>query len=140
VRARLGIRSPAAAARLLADLRRRPQVKKLLLIGAAVVVLAVAGGGAAWYLHIQKQSRDVEGSSTVEFVTTEAAPPPPEDPGTAGRTSGYASERQRFARGISLAPPFRRVWTFRAQSLVEFPPVVGYGRLFFANNSGTLFP
>src|SRR4029077_13550060 len=82
---------------------------------------------------------DVEGSSTVEFVTTEVAPPPPEEPGIAWPTYGYDSERQRYARGISLAPPFRRVWTFRAQSLVEFPPVVGYGRLFFANNSGTLF-
>ena len=28
---------------------------------------------------------------------------------------------------------------FRAQSLVEFPPVVAYGRLFFANNAGFVF-
>ena len=41
-----------------------------------------------------------------------------------------------FANGIALAPPFRRVWTFRARNLVEFPPAVAYGRLFFANNAG----
>ena len=88
---------------------------------------------------MQQQARDIKGSSTVEFVTTEAAPPPPAEPGIAWPTYGHDAERQRFANGVSLAPPFRRVWTFRAQSLVEFPPVVGYGRLFFANNAGTIF-
>jgi outer membrane protein assembly factor BamB len=114
-------------------------VRKWILIGAGAVVLVLAGGGVAWYLHVQQQARDIKGSSTVEFVTTEAAPPPPPEPGIAWPTYGYDAERQRFARSISLAPPFRRVWMFRAQSLIEFPPVIGYGRLFFANNSGTMF-
>jgi len=114
-------------------------MKRLLLIAAALVVLALVGAGLAYYLHVQQQSRDVKGSSTIEFVTTEAAPPPPQEPGITWPTYGYDAERQRFARSISLAPPFRRLWTFRARSLVEFPPVIGYGRLFFANNSGTLF-
>ncbi|MDX6475209.1 MAG: hypothetical protein QOH95_720 [Gaiellaceae bacterium] len=114
-------------------------MKRWLLIGGAGVVLVVAGVAVAWYLHLRQQARDVKGSSTVEFVTTEAAPPPPKEPGIAWPTYGYDAERQRFARSISLAPPFRRLWTFRAQSLVEFPPVVGYGRLFFANNAGTMF-
>jgi outer membrane protein assembly factor BamB len=114
-------------------------MKRWLLIAAALVVLAVVGAGAAYSLHVQQQSRDVKGSSTVEFVTTEAAPPPPQEPGIAWPTYGYDHERQRFASNIALAPPFHRVWTFHAQSLVEFPPVVGYGRLFFANNAGVMF-
>jgi outer membrane protein assembly factor BamB len=112
---------------------------KWLLLAGAVVVLGIVGGGAAWYLHVQHQARDIKGSSTIEFATTQAAPPPPEEPGIAWPTYGFDSERQRFGRNITLGPPFRRLWTFRAQSLVEFPPVVGYGRLFFANNSGTVF-
>ena len=114
-------------------------MKRWLLIGLAVVVLALLGAGVAYYLHVKQQSRDVKGSSTVEFVTTEAAPAPPKEPGIAWPTYGFDHERQRFASNITLAPPFRRVWTFRAQSLVEFPPVVGYGRLFFANNAGVMF-
>ena len=110
-----------------------------VLVALAALLLALAGAGVAYYLHVKKQSRDVKGSSTVEFVTTEAAPPPPKEAGVAWPTYGHDEERLRFGNGISLAPPFRRIWTFRAQSLVEFPPAVAYGRLFFANNAGVMF-
>jgi outer membrane protein assembly factor BamB len=113
-------------------------VKRALLALAVLVLLAI-GAGAAYYLHVQHASRDVHGSSTIEFVTTQAAPPPPKEPGVAWPTYGHDAERQRFANGIQLAPPFRRAWTFRAQALVEFPPAIAYGRLFFANNNGVLF-
>jgi outer membrane protein assembly factor BamB len=113
-------------------------VKRALLAFAALAVVLV-GAAFAYYLHVKQESRDVKGSSTVEFVTTEAVPPPPPGPGVAWPTYGHDPERQRFANGIALAPPFRRVWTFRAQALVEFPPVIAYGRLFFANNAGVLF-
>src|SRR5438067_5351297 len=112
---------------------------KWVLAAAAAVVLVLAGAGIAYYVHIKHASRDVKGSSTVEFVTTEAAPPPPPGPGIAWATYGHDQERQRFARGVSLAPPFGRAWMFRAQALVEFPPAVAYGRLFFANNAGVMF-
>ncbi len=114
-------------------------MKRVLLVVAAVVVLAAVGAGVAYYLHIKHASRDVKGSSTVEFVTTEAPPAPPPEPGIAWPMYGYDPERLRFANGVSLAPPFRRSWTFHAQSLVEFPPAVGYGRLFFSNNAGVMF-
>jgi outer membrane protein assembly factor BamB len=114
-------------------------MRRTLLVAAALVVLAAAGAALAWYLHLKRASRDVKGSSTVEFVTTQAAPPPPPEPGIAWPTYGRDAARLRFANGISLAPPYRRIWTFRAQSLVEFPPAIGYGRLFFASNEGTLF-
>jgi outer membrane protein assembly factor BamB len=114
-------------------------MRRRLIVAAGVVVLALVGAGVAYYLHIQQQARDIKGSSTIEFVTTEAAVPPPPEPGIAWPTYGHDAERQRFANGVSLAPPFKREWTFRAQSLIEFPPVIGYGRLFFANNAGVVF-
>jgi outer membrane protein assembly factor BamB len=113
-------------------------VKRILLIGAALIVLALIGAGVAYYLEIKQQARDIKGSSTVEFITTEAASPPPPEPGIAWPTYGHDAERQRFANGVSLAPPFKREWTYRAQSLIEFPPVIGYGRLFFANGAGVV--
>jgi outer membrane protein assembly factor BamB len=114
-------------------------VKRALLAGALAVALA---GGAllAFVLYREHQSRNVRGSSTVEFVTTQpAAPAKPREPGVVWPTFGYDAARLRVAAGIELRPPFRRVWTFPARALVEFPPVVAYGRLFFATNSGNVY-
>ena len=114
-------------------------MKRWLLAAAALVLIALIGAGAAYYLHIQHASRNIKGSSTVEFVTTAAPAPAPKEPGVAWPNYGYDTERARFLNGSDLAPPFRRVWTFHARSLVEFPPAVAYGRLFFANNDGVMF-
>jgi len=114
-------------------------VKRALIAIAALVVLAAIGAGLAYYLHVRHAGRDIRGSSTVEFVSTQAAPPPPKEPGVAWPTYGYDPERVRFLNGSTLAPPFRRIWTFHARTLVEFPPAVAYGRLYVANNAGVLF-
>ena len=114
-------------------------MKRVLLVAGAVVLLAAVGAGLAYYLHIKHASRDVKGSSTIEFVTTQAAPPPPKEPGIVWPTYGHDPERQHFANGMVLAPPFRTAWMFRAQALVEFPPAIAYHRLFFSNNEGVFF-
>ena len=48
-------------------------MKKLLLAVAAVVVLVVAAG-LAYALYRWHEGRNVRGSSSVEFVTTETTP------------------------------------------------------------------
>lgn len=114
-------------------------MKRALIAAMALVILAVAGAAIAYYLRVKHEARDIKGSSTVEFVTTEAPAPQPKEPGVAWPTYGYDAERLRFVNGSALAPPFRRIWTFHARSLVEYPPAVAYGRLFFANNVGVLY-
>jgi outer membrane protein assembly factor BamB len=114
-------------------------MRRWLLVAGACVVLVAVGAGVAFYLVRSHESRDVVGSSTVEFVPTETVETKPREPGVAWPTYGHDAERMRFANGIALHPPFRRVWTFRARSLVEFPPAVAYGRLYFGNNAGALF-
>jgi outer membrane protein assembly factor BamB len=114
-------------------------MRRWLFGAAALVVLAVVGAGVAYYFHIKHADRNIVGSPTVEFVTTATPAPQPKEPGIAWPTYGYDAERVRFANGSTLAPPFRRAWTFHARSLVEFPPAVAYGRLFFANNDGVMF-
>jgi outer membrane protein assembly factor BamB len=108
-----------------------------VIAGAALVLVAVSAG-VAYVLHVRHQGRDIRGSSTVQFVQTQV-PAKPKEPGVVWPTFGHDSERLRVATGVSLAPPFRRVWTFHARSLLEFPPAVAYGRLYFANNAGVLF-
>jgi len=114
-------------------------MKRWLLGGAGLVLLVLVAAGGAWYLHVKHAGRNIHGSSTVEFIPTAAPPKPPApEAGVLWPMYGGDAARVRVADS-SLAPPFRRLWTFHAQSLVEFPPVVAYGRLYFANNSGVLF-
>jgi FOG: WD40-like repeat len=35
-----------------------------------------------------------------------------------------------------VKPPFRTIWRYGAGTLVEFPPSIGYGRLYFSTNAG----
>ena len=116
---------------------------KRWLIVAAAVLLVAAGALAGYVLYKRDKSADVRGSSTVEFVTTEeeepVPPPAAEDAlGIVWPLNGYDVERQRVGPFL-LQPPFRRVWTFRARNLLEFPPAIAYGRLYFTNNSGVMF-
>src|SRR5436305_9508887 len=110
------------------------------LVSLAVLVLLGGGALAAFALYRKHQGRDVRGSSSVEFVPTVApAPPPPTNPETLKvpwPTYGLVPERTREIAGLGLRPPFRRVWTYHAGSLIEFPPAIGYGRLYFSTNAG----
>ncbi len=110
-----------------------------ILPAAATLLVVAAGAAAAQLISLQRASRDVRGSSTVEFVATEvAAPRKPKVPGVAWPTFGFGTDRLR-AVAFPHRPPFRRAWTFRARQLVEFPPAVAYGRLYFANNGGVFY-
>jgi outer membrane protein assembly factor BamB len=113
----------------------------------ALALLVLLGGGIAigYVVYKRDEAKDVRGSSTEEFVTTEEEEPVPLPPpakaeldGVMWPLNGYDAERHRVGP-YALKPPFRRVWTFRARQLLEFPPAVGYGRLYFTNNSGVIF-
>ena len=113
-------------------------MKRKLLIAAGGLLALAFGAAFGWYLHIKHASRNIHGSSTIEFVATQPPPPKPVEPGIVWPVYGHDLEGQRFGSGIALAPPFRVAWTYRAHTLVEFPPAVAYGRLFFATNNGTV--
>ncbi len=125
--------------------------KRWLLAGVVIALTLLGAGALAYYLYVQGKGRDIRGSSTVEFVPTEpaprAVPKPKPKPGSHVSpaltrvdwpTFGYDGRRLRYLPS-PLRPPFRVEWTFRAQHLIEFPPAVAYGRVYVANNPGTLF-
>ena len=111
---------------------------KRIAIGIAVLVcLAVAGAAAAWYYN-ERETQDIRGDSTREFVTTEetttrAAEEVEAEPWP---MYGLNAQRTRDAVEFEHEPPFREVWVKSAQSLIEFPPVVAYGRLYVSNIHG----
>jgi outer membrane protein assembly factor BamB len=114
--------------------------RRLLLICSGALVLVALGVVGAYVLVKLRASEDVRGSSTREFVTTAAPPekPKPPPPGVAWPTWGYENVRTRVSP-YAHRPPFRAQWSFRAGSLLEFPPAVAYGLLFVTNNDGVTY-
>ena len=113
--------------------------KRLGYAGAGILILLVALAAAA-YLYRKHQGRDIRGSSTVEFVDTEPkAVKEPQD--VTWPLYGYDPARLRSPFGFKLRPPFRAhpVWTFHGHALLEFPPVIAYGRIYIVNNKGEVF-
>ena len=106
-----------------------------LLIVLAVLAILLVGAVTAYVVHRLHQSADERGSTTTEYVTTETVskPPPAEVPWP---TYGFTADRTRSVQ-LALRPPFRTVWRYQAGSLIEFPPSIGYNRLFFSTNKGT---
>jgi outer membrane protein assembly factor BamB len=120
-------------------------VRRWIILGVALVVLIAIGLVAAYVIHVRRESRDIRGSSTVEFTTTTTTTTVtplvvsgPKEPGIEWQMYGHDPERLRVATGVSLAPPYKKDWTFHAQSLIEFPPALAYGRLYFATNAGVV--
>jgi outer membrane protein assembly factor BamB len=112
----------------------------LIVVGLAVLLVVGAAAAAAVVVWKHRHPGSIRGSASTEFETTEA-------PGATTRpeeevrtipwpTYGYDNARTRFAPNFDLRPPYRVLWRVKGRSLLEFPPVVGYGRLYVATNRG----
>ena len=113
---------------------------KRLLFVLGLLALVLVGALTAFVLYRQHESRNVRGSSSVEFVTTEPVkePTPAELRTVPWPQYGFDEARSHDAAGLAHRPPYRTIWRFRGGSLLEFPPVVAFRRLFFASNSGVV--
>jgi len=119
--------------------------RKLLLVGLGAVIV-IAGAGGAYVLYRWHQGRNIVGSSTVQFTTTALPPPPPPPPkkhprgeGIVWPTYGYDQERLRDVPNSTLAPPFRQIWLWHGQALLEFPPAIAYDRLYLTTFDGRFY-
>lgn len=50
---------------------------------------------------------------------------------------GYTAARTRFFADPGIAPPFRRTWSYQDYALLEFPPVMYRGSLYFIDYDGS---
>ena len=116
---------------------RKPWLIALGLLFCAAAGVAVAGI-VVWEQHQPPGS--VTGSASVEFVPADApgliARPTEVVRETPWPTYKYDNARTNFASDFDHRPPYRVIWRKPAGSVVEFPPVVSYGRLYFANLRG----
>ena len=103
-----------------------------------MIVLAVATG---LYVRSQNDPPEKRGSATEEFVTTEEPepkPPPKDDNPRPWPTYGYDNARQHISP-YDHRPPYKRLWTIDAHDTIEFPPSVGYDRVYVAQQKGLFF-
>jgi outer membrane protein assembly factor BamB len=117
-----------------------------LLIGVALLLI----GGAAAVFVLANEPGNVN-NPDVEFTaeppdTTPAPPPAPakkrQDPADSfiWPIYGYSPDRRKYLSAPpSMRPPFRRVWTFRAGTLLEFSPIIVRKQLFIIGNNGVLY-
>ena len=112
---------------------------KKALLGLAAVVLIAAAGLVAYVLYRKHEGRNIRGSPTVEFVTTQNKSKP--NLSTPWPMYRFDPARQGDPVGVpaEIRPPFKLRWYFKGKSLIEFPPAIAYGRLYFANSLGMLY-
>jgi len=64
--------------------------------------------------------------------------PPKQDVSLPWPTYGADNARTRSVTVPGLRPPFRRLWTFHGHTLLELPPVAGYGLLYEESFDGVI--
>jgi outer membrane protein assembly factor BamB len=116
---------------------RRRWLIVLGLLFCAVAGVAVAGV-VVW--QDRKPPGSIRGTPSIEFVTTEApgaiVRPPEVVREIPWPTYKFDNQRTNFASDYHHRPPYRQIWRKAARSVVEFPPVIAYGHLYFANLGG----
>jgi outer membrane protein assembly factor BamB len=116
-------------------------VPKLRIVVAGLLALGLAAAGLGFWLWHKTRPHSITGSSTTEFVTTSGPVvhrPPKVVETEPWPTYGLDAQRTHLAGDFDLRPPFRRVWTYRGGSLIEFPPAIAYGALYVPVERGLL--
>ena len=114
--------------------------KRRLIAGAALVAAVLIGAGVYFY-EKEKEPIEKRGSATDEFVTTDSPkpkPPPKKENPRPWPTYGYDVARQHVSP-YDARPPYRRLWKINAHDTLEFPPTVGYGNVYLAQQKGLFF-
>ena len=100
---------------------------KKLAAAAALILLLIAGAVIGYVLYKNHESRNIHGSPSVEFVTTEPPRPVQRTPDIVWPTYGLRQRaREGGVLGSACAAFPRAVGVPRAEA-AEFPPVVGTG-------------
>jgi outer membrane protein assembly factor BamB len=127
---------------------RKRRLRRVVL-GLGIAVLALVGAAAAFV--VTREEGDVF-NPDVEFRDEPAATPEaeeePVEPGAKKVDPvdrfiwshyGYTRDRRRYLPLKNPPrPPFKEIWQYTGNVLLEFPPVIGGKRLYLLNDSGKL--
>lgn len=108
-----------------------------LAVGAGAA-LAVAGGILVAYLAL-KRPGDVVNTEVGGFETREAPKKGKREKGINWPLYGLNRARTRYLPAKGLEPPFRKLWHFDAEQLLEFSPIVVRSTVYVMSNDAKVF-
>jgi outer membrane protein assembly factor BamB len=117
--------------------------RRLLVIDIIAAVVVLGGIGAVAFLALHRST----GPKHTPFPTAAVASPSPTPSVSASATPatenwptyGFDLARTRFNPAVALRPPFRIAWRFKAGQLLEFPPSIYRGDLYFCTEHGRVY-
>jgi outer membrane protein assembly factor BamB len=127
-----------------------PSRLRRIVLGLGIALLAMVGAAAAFV--VTREEGDVS-NPDVEFRDEPAATAEPElEPDEPGKKKtsrvdrfiwahyGYTRDRRRYLPLKNPPhPPFKEIWQYQGNVLLEFPPVIGGKRLYLLNDHGRLY-
>jgi outer membrane protein assembly factor BamB len=111
------------------------------LIAGAALLAAIAVAVGVYAYEKEKEPIEKRGSASEEFVTTDLPkpePPPVKRNPRPWPTYGYDAARLHISP-YGHRPPYRRLWKIDAHDTLEFPPTVGFGHVYLAQQKGLFF-
>jgi outer membrane protein assembly factor BamB len=107
--------------------RTRKTRRRLVAVAVLIAAVLVAGGVA--YAILKSRTGSIFNSG-VAFNSQHAGGKPSAPPDRfLWPYYGYSADHLRYL-DANIAPPFQRRWSFKANALLEFPPVIANGVLY----------
>jgi outer membrane protein assembly factor BamB len=117
---------------------RRPLGGSERILAAIVVALLGATALLGAYALLLKRADDVS-NPEVAFEARSEQPKKqkqPRDRRLDWPRFGFDNERTKFLNAQHIRPPFRKLWKYQQQQLIEFAPIVQDNRLYLIDNDG----
>ena len=115
---------------------RKPQN----LVAAGLLIIAVVAGGVLIAYNELKRPEDVSNTSVpFEEPVTKEKPKKEKSGAIDWPTFRYDRQRTGFLDVKGIKPPYERVWRYGDTPLLEFPPSIANGVLYFVDNDGHAF-
>ena len=127
--------------------------RKFLVIDIVAALILLTGVAGATVVLTYKDTGPKPSAFPTAALSQSASPSPLPTPTKASKhrhkprpvdlgdwpTYGYNDARVRFNPAIDLRPPFRMKWKFGAGDLIEFPPSIVDGKLYFCTQHGYVY-
>lgn len=109
-------------------------LRRLAIVGVIALVLLAAAAAIA-YSQL-KRPDDVSNPSVNFEAPVAAKPAPKEDTRVDWPTFRYDRQRTGYLPVEGINPPFKRLWKHGDKPLLEFPPAIADGTMYFVDNDG----